>query len=376
MRIMFYISSMGSGGAERVVSTISNYLAGVGHEIEVASLTPAAGDFYRLDPRVARVALGLESPAASAWGRLLDSVRRAWRLRREIRRFRPQVVVAMVDVSNVLLAFAGLGLKDLVTIGSERSYPPLTAIDRHWAWLRKWTYGWLDGVVAQSVRTCEWLRLSTRTRGTWVIPNPVALPLDSREPARDPQAVRRRRKRMLAVGRCRPQKGFDLLIEAFAAQPQAHDEWELVILGDGPERTNLESLVTERRLGQVVTFAGLAGNVSDWYASADLFVLSSRFEGFPNVLLEAMAHGLPVVAFDCLTGPRELLEDGSGGILVPAENVEELSAALGGMFSDERRRIEYARKSLQVSRKYAVENISAQWLEVFEESLRRKRAAG
>jgi glycosyltransferase involved in cell wall biosynthesis len=375
MRLMFFVSSLGSGGAERVVSTLANDFVSYGHDVQVTTLAPLSDDFYSLDRRVARVSLGRGMSGDSALGRFFNPIRRATRLRRELKRYRPEAVIAMVDVSNILLALASIGLrKRIVSIGSERSYPPLTEIGAHWAWLRKRTYGLLDGVVTQSEITSTWLQSQLGIGNTWVIPNPVSLPLDRREPVRDPELSRKGRKRVLAVGRYRVQKGFDLLIEGFASQQQFHGEWELVILGEGSERSRLEALIRDRGLEHRVTLAGVAGNVSDWYASADLFVLSSRFEGFPNVLLEAMAHGLPVIAFDCMTGPRELLEGGQHGILVPAEDVAALSSAMQTMFADASTRSDFAERAQQAARKYSVESVSAQWLELLQHLMRKKVA--
>jgi len=124
------------------------------------------------------------------------------------------------------------------------------------------------------------------------------------------------RRIVLAVGRFTKVKGFDLLIKAFAGIAIAYADWDLVILGEGPERSDLEAQVEALGLGHRVKLPGRAGNMPDWYARADLFVMSSHFEGFPLVLVEAMAHGCPAVSFDCDTGPRDIIRDEMDGRLV------------------------------------------------------------
>ena len=108
---------------------------------------------------------------------------------------------------------------------------------------------------------------------------------------------------LLSVGRLTKQKGFDQLISHFATLARSHANWDLIILGEGEERTALEAQIADADLTQRIKLPGRVNNVSEWYADADLFVMSSRFEGSPNVLLEAMAHGVPAVSFDCPTGP-------------------------------------------------------------------------
>ena len=139
--------------------------------------------------------------------------------------------------------------------------------------------------------------------------------------------------RIVTAGRLNQQKGFHLLIDAIADVRQEFQEIEfrLAILGDGPHRNNLEKQIAALSLNETIHLIGFQANAIAWYRSADVFVLPSLVEGMPNVLLEAMACGTPVIASDCRSGPAEILDGGHYGNLVPADSVNELRCAIAAM---------------------------------------------
>jgi glycosyltransferase involved in cell wall biosynthesis len=364
MKILCYIHSLEGGGAERVLSTLANFWANVGHDVCVVTLKDCAADFYRLDPRVVRVSLNRPLGLGRSRTGLVATLIRIVRLRRMLLERKPDVALSMMDTANVVLAFAGIGLSQTMRIGSERTYPPAGPTPFRWRALRRLAYGLLRGVVAATQDSSDWLHRNTWVRQTWVIPNPVSLPLERGEPAPDPQANRMRPKRVLAVGRLVPEKGFDLLVEAFGLIANSCPDWEVAIVGDGPERARLQSKIRASALDERVRLIGAAGNVGEWYASANLFVLPSRFEGFPNTLLEAMAHGLPAVAADCLAGPRVLVRDGIDGLLVVSEDVNALGAALKRLMTNEDLRMTLATRAADARERFSVPRIMSMWSEI------------
>jgi glycosyltransferase involved in cell wall biosynthesis len=256
----------------------------------------------------------------------------------------------------VLLATRGLGVAVVV---SERVDPSQHHISWPWHNLRRLTYRWADALVLQTrsalARFCSFGKGKAH-----VIPNPVTLPVESGENA--PSRPSERTNRLLvAMGRLAVQKGFDLLLEAFKQASADRPNWTLTILGEGPMRAELEESV--RRLG-LTGQVRLPGQVHDPFCvlrQADLFVLSSRFEGFPNALCEAMACGLPVISFDCPSGPAEVIRDGVNGVLVLPEDVEGLTLALARLMDDEAERDRLGKRAPEVLDRFSVEKVMAEW---------------
>jgi glycosyltransferase involved in cell wall biosynthesis len=229
--------------------------------------------------------------------------------------------------------------------------------------LRRWYYPAAAGVVVQTDATARWARkwlLSDRVR---MIPNPVVPP-----PASIGDAVRNRvpsdTRMMVAMGRLERQKGFDLLLAAFSLVADDHPEWRLVILGEGPERAALEQAIRERGLADRVMLPGVSKTPEDWLRACDLFVLSSRYEGFPNALGEAMACGLPVVSFDCPVGPGEIISHGEDGLLVPAGDVSALAAAMRRLIDDPAEAARMAGRAARVVERFGEEAVAARWEEL------------
>jgi glycosyltransferase involved in cell wall biosynthesis len=169
---------------------------------------------------------------------------------------------------------------------------------------------------------------------------------------------------VLAAGRLTPQKGFDRLIPAFALVVERHPDWKLRICGGGPQQKRLQKMIDKRGLSGNIELAGQVDNMPEQMSEAAMFVLSSRFEGFPMVLLEAMGKGLPIVSFDCPTGPREVIEDHVNGLLLPPGDVGALAAAMNEMIEDEELRRRCGQGALATAERYSLEVIGARWDEV------------
>jgi glycosyltransferase involved in cell wall biosynthesis len=241
-----------------------------------------------------------------------------------------------------------------------------------WEHLRKWSYRNANAVVMQTAKGASWARLALKDTRSVVIPNPIVYPLPVDEPRLTPMDwVDNSRKMLLAVGRFSDEKAFDLLLAAFAEVSPMNPEWVLVILGEGPLRTALESQVQGLGLTDRVHLPGRAGNVGEWYTRADLYVMSSRFEGFPNTLGEAMAHGCAAVSYDCDTGPRDLIRHGVDGMLVnPVGNVSALAKSIAHLMQDEPLRARMAAKASEVRERYSIGSVLAMWDKLFEEVMK------
>ncbi len=364
LRVLLFIHSLGGGGAERVAADLSAHWAEMGREVMVVTQADAAGDVYALHPKVRREVLDTAGEGGGLRG-IWSNVQRVRALRRVVRSFRPDIVLGMMTTASVLSVLACAGLSCRV-IATEHTHPPSQTLSGFWQRLRRLTYPRAARVVALTRGTADWLDRHVPGCRLAVIPNPVHFPLPRAEPVLAPVAGAGR-KRLLAVGRLHADKGFDLLIQAYARLASSHPGWDLVILGEGDERRALEAQVREAGLQERVFMPGRAGNVGDWYESADLYVLTSRFEGLSNTLLESMASGLAAVAFDCDTGPREIVRDGVDGVLVrPNGDVPALVAALDALMRDDAGRARMAQAAIDVRERFSAARVLQKWQELFD----------
>ena len=328
-------------------------------------MTSSQGDFYALDERITRCALNLAAESRNPISGLLNNIKRVMAVRKLLHDIKPDVAISMMTTANILLALASIGKRGVVTIGSERTHPPNAINERFWQIARRYTYGRLSALVALSKESSKWLSEHTNARYVVTIPNPVTWPLPAQMPIIEPPAKPSGQYRLLTVGRLSPEKGYDLLIKAFSQLSPQFPNWQLVIVGDGPQRDELQTQITDADLTTQVVLPGRCGNLTSWYESADLYVLTSRFEGFPNTVVEAMSHGVPVVSFDCITGPSEIIRHNVDGVLVPPEDIAALTSTLGQLMQDPVKREQLAKRAIDVKTRFAIENVTQQWCDLF-----------
>lgn len=361
---------MGDGGAERVSANLANYWAAKDWEVTIATLTPICLDFYELHSAINRISLDMASESANLLAGAFHNIRCVMALRKVLRQIQPDIALGMMTTANVLLALAAWGLPTLRTIGAEHNHPPQQPLSFLWETLRCYSYGQLNAVSTLASEGENWIKSNTNVKRVLVIPNSVTWPLSGQEPRITPGATyQSERQLLLAVGRLHAVKGFDWLIEAFSNLVHKYPDWDLVILGEGSLRAMLERQVRELSLESRILLPGRTGNINEWYESADLYVMSSRTEGFGNTLVEAMAYGLPVVSFDCDTGPRNIIRHEVDGLLVRPGDLAELTAALDRLMSDDLLRKQYSERALEVRERFSMVRIAGMWEKLFEELL-------
>lgn len=368
-KILFLVSSMNSGGAERTAANLANAWVDRGDAVTLVVTYSGRGEcFYTLSKKVELVYLSEQA------GRLGRGVRANWArfraLRRLIRQRNPDVTLSFLTNVNVAALLATRGLNCRVIV-AEHIFPPLWPIGKMWDWLRRKTYPFADRVVMLTSEGLNWLHAHIPSAQGAVISNPVLFPLPVSEPQLPPaNFVPAERRLLLAVGRLNAgQKQFDRLLEAFATLAPRYPQWDLIILGEGAERKALEEQVERLGLTRNTHLPGNAGNIGDWYSRADLYVMSSRFEGFPNTLVEAMAHGCAAVSYDCDTGPRDIIRHEQDGLLVsPVGDVPALALALDRLMGDDALRKRMATQALDVRDRYSMSSILAKWDALFEVS--------
>jgi glycosyltransferase involved in cell wall biosynthesis len=382
MRLTFVVSGLNCGGVERVTVRLSGGLAARGHQVTVITLADESRDFFRLPQGVSRVALGIGSRPPNAWWRLgAVTLRRLAAIRRAIQASAPDVVVSRAAHVNVqvLASVIGLGVPVIVTEHGDKP-PGRDAAGggswRKWLWyrLRRLAYPLASTVVSVS-RSIDghfaWLPAQRRA----VVYNPF--PPVEREA---PRAAAGAPLRLVSMGRLSHVKGFDVLLHAFARIAARFPQWQLFILGEGELRDALRKLSDSLGLSGRVVFAGAVNDTVAALQAAQIFVMPSRYEGFPNALGEALSCGVPVVATDCPSRPRsrgrpggvgELVRDGVDGWLVPPEDPAALAAAMASLMAAPHMRRRMASRARQVVRRFDFERI----LDVWERLLVRERAS-
>ena len=364
-KVLLLMTNLVGGGADRVTLSLAEDWRRHGAEVVVVTLMPAQTDAYAIPAGVRRIALNFSGKRGSLADLLRNHIAPVLAVRRVLRAERPDVAIGITTVAAVALALARSG--DAIAIGAEHGHTPVSHYGRIWELARRHAYARLDAVVALTSETAELLRVRTRARRLVVIPNAVCLPVPENEPRLAVgNVVAPGRKLLLAVGRFVEQKGFDRLLDAFAQVAARHAYWDLVILGEGELRGALEAQAARLGLKARVFLPGHAGNVADWYRAADGFVLSSRWEGFGMVLIEAMAHGCAVVGVDCDVGPRDMIRDGENGLLVAQDDAAALVKGLDRLLGDAALRRRLASRAGEVRERFSPQRVRGMWGALFD----------
>lgn len=350
MKICFFIHDMSkSGGTERVTSVIANALAKeTGFEVDILSCDRGETSGFPLDASIELLSLHGE--------RIGNPVLRKLKyggLLKKMQKEHQWDVVICVDTTRVPFAKS---IRKLTKIVAWEHFNYDSQQDLGHRMGRRMAGEFADAIVVLTKADQQAFRENTKGGDRVIqISNPLTLEpvgvsaLDS--------------KRVLAVGRLVPQKGFDLLLKAWKlVSPQLAD-WTLRIQGSGEDEASLRAYMTENKLERV-EIVPFSDDIAQAYVDANLFVLSSRFEGFGLVLIEAQISGVPLVAFDCKYGPSEIIEDGVSGLLVPAEDVEKLALAIARVAEDPALQRRFQEAGLESSKAYQLEPIKKQWVKL------------
>lgn len=348
-RLCFLTGTLNAfAGAERMTATIANALAEEGYVVSILSLWDRASCFA-LHPSIQHEALFAERPSFKR-----EYVATVIGIRRFLKERRTDVLVQVDTMLSLFALPAALGL-GVLHIAWEHCHFDEDLGRRARRWARRLAARYCKHVIVLTERDRKRWREALNPRSSIVcIPNP--LPFSP--PA---QPAPRTSKTVLAVGRLVHTKGFDVLLNAWALVMQGVPDWKLMIVGEGEERPALEALRERLGLHASVTLPGAFPDITIAYEQASIFCLSSRYEGFGLVLIEAMAFGLPIISTACETGPRELLQDKQDAAMVAIDDPQALADALLALISNRAEADKLARAARKKAGLFSKERIAGEW---------------
>ena len=355
MKLTMVISSLSCGGAERVMSRMANYWAEKKWTVTILTLDGEKSPFFELHPKVIHRHLPFEAFSYRTPQNIVNSLDQILVLRRTIAESMPHVLISFVDKINILVLWATIGM-DLPVVISEHTSLAHHRIERIWGILRHLTYPLTTCLTVLTQDDLTYFSSALQRKG-YIIPNPVVLPPDYHHEEEFDWDT----KTIIAVGRLSNVKGYDLLMRAFASIATRCPEWSVTIWGEGELRTELEVLRDHLGLQGRVFLPGQTKRIHEKMKRADLFIMPSRYEGFPNALCEAMACGLPVISFDCSSGIRQIIRNAADGILVPPEDIGALSAAMEKLINEPETRARLALHASKIVDRFGLEKIMEIW---------------
>lgn len=356
-KICFLIGNLNnSGGTERVTTLIANALAQKNFQVSILSLADGKQSFFELVPSIKTYSLYPEK--ISFKKNFFGAV---WRIRKFVTQHQIDTLIVVDSISCIFTVPALFGLKVKHICWEHFNFKNNNGV-KFRDYGRKLAAKYCDYIVTLTQRDKElWEKGLKKIDAKIVsIANPVPYENIENIPSLEYKTV-------LAVGRLTHVKGYDLLITAWARVAQQVPDWKIVIVGSGEDEQMLKQMAIDYKVDQSIDFVGQQKNMDQFYRQASFFCMSSRFEGLPMVLLEAQSYGLPIVAFDCDTGPAEIVVEGTGFLIkindIPNFSNKILECINMSTFSYS----EICKKSKQHSYIFSIENIVRKWIyEVFK----------
>lgn len=350
------------GGVEYMSTSLVNEMHARGHHCHLLSLDmPEATIEYSLDPAVTWHKVSTVDAQHKADRK--ERFNRLKKIRRILKKQKIDVAIGFQDGAFLTLALAALGTS-VPVIAAERNSPSRFDFtsDGKYRHLRYNSFRLAKNITVQCPSYValypKYLRKMIR-----VIPNPVY-------PARDianPKGKEGERKTLLSVGRLSYQKNYMVMLEAFSLIANQHPNWDITIVGEGDHRERLEDFINDKNLKERIHLIGYSKNTKDYYARAQLFCLPSLWEGFPNVLAEAMAHGLPAIGFENCAGVSDLIDHNKTGLLAKGgDNPKDLSIALNLLMGDDNTRVSMGSAAKEQTKEFTPAPVYDKWEQLFK----------
>ncbi|HHH52048.1 MAG TPA: glycosyltransferase family 4 protein [Bacteroidetes bacterium] len=318
-------------------------------------------DFYTLQPDVKRINIKQNILFNNSIGTFIYWNLAAYSLSKILTKYDINNVISFLVPANFVNIISNFYLKHS-TIISERNNPEIYKLSKIGEIARRFLYKYSDFLVVQTEKVKKWAISFLDIEKVIVIANPVNIEKESIN-AED-RVIKD--EYIISVGRLDYNKGIDVLIKSFAKINSKFPNIKLVIVGEGELKSQLKELTKDIGIEKSVIFYGYSNSPFELIKKAKFFVLSSRTEGFPNVILEAMALGKAVISTDCPNGPSEIIQNGLNGILVPVDDVDKLGTAMLSLIEDEKLTLKLAQKAKEINDKYSIEKIMRKWRELIK----------
>ena len=348
MKVLFYIGSLGRGGAERVIVNLAHSFSKVGYE-SVMVTSYCSEIEYPLSNDIRRIVLLEKNKKRGFIGRNIFLLRS---IRSIVKQEKPDIIISFMPEMNfrIIIATRRLKVKKLISVRNDpdREYP-----NKILKFLAKTLYKKADAVVFQTEDAKKWFSKKIQSKSKVIANdvNPIFFETEYRGG-----------KDIVTLGRLTEQKNHKLLIDAYKQICETHPDVNLRIYGSGKLETELKSHIASLNLENRVFLMGQTSNSHEVLANARCFALSSDFEGMPNALLEALVVGVPCISTDCpCGGPKCMIEDGVNGLLTPVCDVESMSNALDRILSDNEFATTLGKNARQSSVKYKSDTVFAEW---------------
>lgn len=367
MKICFFINSLNSsGGTERVSSVLANYFVKMGYCICFITNEPLISPFFYLDENIEIFELNKKSK-----NRYLNSFNNISNLRRKLIDLKVDILIDVCTALSLISIPALIGTR-IKHIAWEHFHAQL-----NWNLITGRLSRFLVGrfchkVVVLTERDRDYYQRYFKANNVITILNPVTI---SRKNIDLPKFDAKKKldldhnvNYIISVGRLTDQKGFDSLISIWSKVIlEIGEHWKLLIIGSGENKKSLQDMISDLNLESKIEILPPTQDIDVYYRAADLYAMTSRFEGLPLVLIETKFFNLPSISFDCPNGPKEIVNSGIDGLLVDNQNIDEFSEKLVYLMKNPDTITEYSENCISVISRFELENIANRWVELFKE---------
>lgn len=370
MKICFTINSLAKGGAERVMSCLANEFIKE-NEIDIITLTNVE-IAYELDTKIKVIPLGnkkhnsYESKRENKIIKAFKVLDRVKKMKKTLKKVKPDLIISFLPEANFITLLAKNKKQKIII--SDRNDPKIEFASKIYRFLFGRLFRNVDGFVFQTEDAKEFYNenIDMKNKVNKIIYNPINNSFLVKNYSIN------RNNEIVSVGRLTEQKNFRLLIEAFSDISDEIPDYKLLIYGEGDQREELEKLIKEKNMSNKIILKGVTKNVKEKIYNASLFVLSSRFEGMPNALIEAMSLGLPVVATDCpCGGPKKLITNGENGFLVKNNNKKELEEAIKKIINDKELSERLQKNAIKIQKLVEPQKVFSEWKNIIYDVIRK-----